>query len=111
MEALVPMPIAAALAYRRMTGKPGAVRERERDCMAQVLAGRLAVYSNARPVSAAELRLGKFTEGGATFAFRDHRAAVKNLAVSREALRAATEELARKPAAARIVAPRAQPSL
>ena len=106
------MPIAAALMYRRMTGnKPAAVRERERDCMAQVLAARLIVYSSTRPVSAAELRLARFAEGGATLAFRDHRAPVRGLAVKREALRAAMEELARKPDAAPSVARRGQPSL
>jgi hypothetical protein len=96
---LVPMPEAALLAYIAAFGIDNTISRVHRNDMAEQLCQLLTVYCvsddrrNVRMVDKAELQGGIFADGGHIVRFRDQRAAISGLAVTRTALKAAVAAL------------------
>jgi hypothetical protein len=95
LEDLVPMPEAALLAHLSAFGMDHTISRLHREDMAQTLARLLTVYAvsddreTVRRLAAADLEGGFFAEGGRVVRFKDRRAPITGLAVTRSALKAA----------------------
>jgi hypothetical protein len=96
---LVPMEEAALLAYISAAGIDRTITRLHRNEMAQTLAQLVTVYSlsqdgqRIRRLTAADLQDGIFADGGRNVSFRDERAPISRLAVTRAAIRAAAAAL------------------
>jgi hypothetical protein len=103
LKELVPMPMAATLAYIRTTGTKGKVSERQMDAMAGELARLITLYSiSDSPKSIVALgpddtQGGRFKNAGKVVEFSDGRK-ITGLAVTRTSLNAAIDALTREKA-------------
>src|SRR5687768_16802980 len=99
---LVSMPVAAALAYIRLTGKNEKLSEAQMEAMAAELARLITVYSvsekrdSVRALGPDDTQGGRFRHAGKTVEFADGRDKITGLAVTRTSLDAAIEALKRK---------------
>ena len=99
LDELVPMAEAAMLAYISAFGIDNTISRVHRNDMAEQLCQLLTVYcisddrQNVRIVDKPELQGGIFADGGHIVRFRDQRAAISGLAVTRTALKAAVAAL------------------
>jgi hypothetical protein len=98
---LVSMPIAATLAYLRLTGRNEKVTEAQMDAMAAEIARLITVYSvsenrdSVRALGPDDTQGGRFRQAGKVVEFADGRR-IGGLAVTRTSLDAAIEALKRK---------------
>jgi len=99
LKELVPMQEASLQAYISAYGIETTITRMHRNDMAEILSQLLTLYSvsedrkSVRRVRREELRGGIFADGGRVVRFRDERAAIGGLAVTREALEAAVAAL------------------
>ena len=99
---LVSMPVAAALAYIRLTGKNEKLSDAQMEAMAAELARLITVYSvsekrdSVRALGPDDTQGGRFRQAGKTVEFADGRKKITGLAVTRTSLDAAIEALKRK---------------
>jgi hypothetical protein len=99
---LVSMPVAAALAYIRITGRNERLSEAQMETMAAELARLITVYSvddtqkSVRALGPDDTQGGRFRHSGKTVEFTDGRDAITGLAVTRTSLDRAIEALKRK---------------
>jgi hypothetical protein len=98
---LVAMPIAATLAYLRLTGRNDKVTEAQMDAMAAELARLITVYSvsdsrdSVQALGPDDTQGGRFRQAGKVVEFDDGRR-IGGLAVTRTSLDAAIEALKRR---------------
>jgi hypothetical protein len=98
---LVSMPVAAALAYIRVTGSNEKLSDAQMEAMAAELARLITVYSvsesrdSVRALGPDDTQGGRFRQAGKVVEFSDGRK-ITGLAVTRTSLDAAIEALKRK---------------
>jgi hypothetical protein len=99
---LVSMPVAAALAYIRITGRNEKLSDAQMETMAAELARLITVYAvddtqkSVRALGPDDTQGGRFRQAGKRVEFTDGRDAITGLAVTRTSLDKAIEALKRK---------------